>query len=270
MPRCLLALGANLGNRTATLDDALRQLARLPETQLLARSTWHETPAVGGPPDQPGFLNGAALLETQLPATQLAHALQAIEQSAGRERKIRWAARTLDIDLLLYGHEQLATAALTIPHPRMSFRRFVLAPAVEIAGHLVVPPGTWTLAALLAHLDTTPRRVAITAADPQLARWLTEELCRRQDACSTAAGDVCDWLCAVEYPPEAGQEPVAALPNLVIAVDRTCPGYAGPLAQLTATDPAALLDEALAALGAAWPRGTAQRPENRDFSEHPA
>lgn len=182
MPRSLLALGANLGNREETLRNALREISALPQTRLLARSTWHETPAVGGPAGQQEFLNGAVLVDTCLEAEILASHLQQIETRQGRERKIRWAARTLDIDLLLYGSEIVDTPGLSIPHPRMTFRRFVLVPANEIAGQMVVPLAGWTIAGLLHHLSTAARYVVITSDDPGLADWLASQLCQQLNA----------------------------------------------------------------------------------------
>ncbi len=179
MPRCLLALGANLGNREKTLQNALREISALPQTRLLARSTWHETPAVGGPTGQHDFLNGAVLIDTDLEAEKLANLLQAIETKHGRKHKVRWAARTLDIDLLLYGEAAIDTPELVIPHPRMTFRQFVLAPAAEIAGNMLVADAGWTISALLDHLRTSARYVAIASTDPQLADWLVGQLCQQ-------------------------------------------------------------------------------------------
>lgn len=182
MPRCLLALGANLGNREESLQNALREISALSQTRLLARSTWHETPAVGGPTGQHDFLNGALLIDTDLAAEKLTSLLQAIETKHGREHKVRWAARTLDIDLLLYGEAVIDTPELVIPHPRMTFRQFVLAPAAEIAGSMLVTNAGWTISALLDHLRTSARYVAIASTDPQIADWLVDQLCQQLKA----------------------------------------------------------------------------------------
>lgn len=172
MAHCLLALGANLGNPVRAFHNALQSCACLPLTRILARSTWHQTAPVGGPVGQPAYLNGAVLLETELAPPRLARHLKEIESASGRTRQIRWAARTLDIDVLLYGNLTHSESQLTIPHPRLTFRSFVLKPATEIAGHLVHPPSGWTLHALLRHLQWAPRYVAVVAADRRLARWL--------------------------------------------------------------------------------------------------
>lgn len=178
MAYCLLALGSNLGDRHSNLARACSELSDLADCRLLARSSWHGTVPIGGADGQGQFLNGAALLETSLPAQTLARSLHAIETKLGRERIVRWDARTLDIDVLLYGDTVMETDDLTIPHPRMAFRNFVLEPAVEIAGGLLHPTTGWTLSGLLAHLRNSPRFVLVTASQPHLAKWLEAQLIR--------------------------------------------------------------------------------------------
>ncbi len=179
MARCLLALGSNLGDRRAILAQACAEIVKLPGCQLLARSRWHGTVPIGGKAGQGEFLNGAILLETTLEPQQLATALQQVETGLGRQRAERWDARTIDIDLLLYGQTVIDTAALTVPHPRMSFRKFVLEPAAEIAGHMLHPTSGWTIARLLAHLHHSSRYVVVTAVEKPIADWLVSQLSRR-------------------------------------------------------------------------------------------
>ena len=178
MARCLLALGSNLGDRRSNLDRACAALSSLPQSQLLARSRWHQTAPIGGPSGQGQFLNGAAILQTALEPTELAEALHASESQLGRERAIRWDARVIDIDLLLYEDRRIDLPSLTVPHPRMSSRRFVLEPAVEIAGSWVHPDSHWTLAQLLAYLNNSSRNVDIITRHYQLAVWLANRLAR--------------------------------------------------------------------------------------------
>jgi len=161
MRDCLIGLGSNLGNRRQTLDRAVERLAREPHVHLTARSGWYETAPVGGPPGQGPFLNGAALLETSLEPEALFAALERIERDLGRRRTERWGPRCLDLDLLLYGEVVLETAVLTIPHPRMAWRRFVLEPAAEVAPTMLHPAIGWTVARLLDHLNTAAHYVAI-------------------------------------------------------------------------------------------------------------
>ena len=132
--RAYVALGANLGDARATLAAARDALAALPGTKLAAVSSWWRTApvdAVG-----PDFLNGVAALDTTLEPQQLLEALQAIELRHGRTRAHRNAPRTLDLDLLLYGDEHLSSDRLTVPHPRIAERAFVLAPLLEVAPEL--------------------------------------------------------------------------------------------------------------------------------------
>jgi 2-amino-4-hydroxy-6-hydroxymethyldihydropteridine diphosphokinase len=120
---------------------------------VLATSRWRGTKPVGGPAGQSEFLNGAALLGTSLTPQQLHAVLQQVEAAAGRTRESRWAPRTLDLDLLIYDDLVIDTPDLTLPHPRMSFRRFVLEPAAEIAPDVRHPTIGWTIQELRDHLQ---------------------------------------------------------------------------------------------------------------------
>ncbi len=182
MPDCLLGIGSNLGDRRATMDWAVAQLAALPQVQLTAVSRWHETGPIGGPAEQGPFLNGAITVETTLAPRALLSRLHEIEKNAGRWRKLRWEARTLDLDLLLYGQTECDDPCipLTLPHPRLAMRRFVLEPAAEIAPGMVDPITGQTMAQLQKHLNTAPGYIAVTgprAVDrTALARALAETL----------------------------------------------------------------------------------------------
>lgn len=134
----LVALGANLGEREATLEAALELLARDPNCELLKRSSWHKTDPVGGPPGQPRFLNGAALLSTALSPEDLLALLHRIEDRFGRKREVLNGPRTLDLDLLLHGTLKRSGAGLELPHPRLHQRSFVLAPLLELCPDLEV------------------------------------------------------------------------------------------------------------------------------------
>jgi 2-amino-4-hydroxy-6-hydroxymethyldihydropteridine diphosphokinase len=135
-----IALGSNLGDRHAHIQFALDQLHRLAQTRLTAHSTILETAPVG-PVDQGPYLNAAALVETTLSARDLLDALLSVERLRGRDRSLeqRWGPRTLDLDLLLYGGQTISEPGLTIPHPRLHERLFVLEPLAQIAPDLVVP-----------------------------------------------------------------------------------------------------------------------------------
>lgn len=141
-----IGLGSNLGDREATVQAAL---AALPG--VVAVSRLRETAPVGVV-DQPPFLNGVARLETELSPHELLETLLSVEQGLGRERLERWGPRTIDLDLLLYGNEVVDEPGLTVPHPRLHERRFVLEPLAELDPELVVP-GRGRVAELLSKLD---------------------------------------------------------------------------------------------------------------------
>jgi len=140
--RAYLALGSNLGDRLANLQLAVDALARVPEIQVVAASRVYETAPVGGPPQDP-YLNAVVAIETNLDPYELLHRAQQIEALAHRERSERWGPRTLDVDILLLGDVRIASDELTIPHPRMLERGFVLAPLRDVAPDLVDVNETW-------------------------------------------------------------------------------------------------------------------------------
>jgi len=126
-----VGLGANLGDAQRALQDAIAGLGRLPGTALARASRlYRSAPVDAGGPD---YFNAVAQLETRLSAPELLAHLQALEQAAGRERPYRNAPRTLDLDLLLFGDAQVSSAFLTVPHPRLRERAFVLLPLQELA-----------------------------------------------------------------------------------------------------------------------------------------
>ncbi len=128
-----IGLGSNLDQPLEHIKQAAEALDQIPQTQLLALSPLYQSKAVG-PGEQPDYTNAVAALETQLPPLELLHQLQAIENKQGRKRgPVRWVARTLDLDLLLFNNIILETEELTIPHPRMTERNFVLFPLRDLA-----------------------------------------------------------------------------------------------------------------------------------------
>ena len=150
--RAYVALGANLGDREAALRRAVAALAGRADTSVVAVSGLRETDPVGYV-DQPRFLNGAVLIETELGARALLEELLEIERTLGRVRDGRRdGPRAIDLDLLLYGDETIAAPGLTVPHPRLHERRFVLEPLAEIDPELEIP-GRGTVSQLLTALD---------------------------------------------------------------------------------------------------------------------
>ncbi len=178
MPRSLVALGSNLGDRGQALARAVELLRANPRVSSVKSSRWHETAPVGGASGQAPFLNAAACFETTLAPLALHAALRQIEDSLGRERGERWAPRAIDLDLLLYGDLILDTEELKVPHPRMAFRRFVLEPAAEIAPNMVHPAIGWTVARLLEHLNAAAWYLALMglpgSGKTALAAWLAQ------------------------------------------------------------------------------------------------
>lgn len=140
MTRAYVALGSNLGDREGTLRLALEDLAAQPGIDVAAVSRFYDTKPVGYL-DQPRFLNGAAALETELPARELLERLLAVELRFGRRREDvePQGPRTLDLDLLLYGDAEIDEPGLRVPHPRMHERRFVLEPLADLDPALEVP-----------------------------------------------------------------------------------------------------------------------------------
>ena len=147
-----VGLGANLGDREATIRRALDLLAADRELEVVAVSALRETDPVGIV-DQPRFLNGAAALETALPPRELLARLLAVESALGRRREgARFGPRTIDLDLLLYGEATVAEPGLTVPHPRLHERRFALEPLAELDPALEIP-ARGAVRAVLAELD---------------------------------------------------------------------------------------------------------------------
>ena len=141
MERVYIGLGSNLATPLEQLRSALAALAALPQTDLIAQSSFYSSDPLG-PADQPRYVNAVAALDTELSPLTLLDALQTIELEQGRTRKAeRWGPRTLDLDILLFGERRLDEPRLTVPHYHMHARAFVLYPLAEIAPALRLPDG---------------------------------------------------------------------------------------------------------------------------------
>lgn len=138
LTRAWVGLGSNLQAPRRQVERAFEALARLPRTHLAGRSRLYRSDPLG-PPGQPDYVNAVAALDTALAPLALLDALQSIERAHGRERSLRWGPRTLDLDLLLYGDLRHACEQLTLPHPRLHERAFVLYPLADLAPGLVIP-----------------------------------------------------------------------------------------------------------------------------------
>ena len=168
MNTSFIALGSNLGDPEAQLRLAVSALSELHESRLADCSAVYRSAAVG-PGEQPDYLNAVLRLETSLDPLSLLDALQAIETRQGRERDVRWGARTLDLDLILYGRETVASERLTLPHPRFAERNFVLYPLRDVAGDKwVLPDGRelGTLVSLCPQGDLERTAIALGPAAP--------------------------------------------------------------------------------------------------------
>lgn len=153
LPRTFVGLGSNLGDRLLHLAEATRRVAALPGVVVVARAPVVETPALVPPGErfpQPPYLNTALELATALPPRALLARLLEVEAGMGRRRTTRWAPRVIDLDLLLVGGLVLETPGLTLPHPGLASRRFVLQPLAALAPDLPHPTLGRTLSALLA------------------------------------------------------------------------------------------------------------------------
>jgi 2-amino-4-hydroxy-6-hydroxymethyldihydropteridine diphosphokinase len=294
MTTCLVALGSNAGSREAAIGDALTEIEAV--GQVLSHSRLRHSRPVGGPPGQGAFLNATAVIETDVAPLPLLGRLQEIEARHGRQRGVRWAARTLDLDLLLYDEQVIESAELTVPHPRMSYRRFVLETAAEIAGPMLHPRIGWTIDRLLYHLNAAADRVAILSPAEverrglavRLEEWLGGRV--RTIAGPPHAAGLPLWppvwttwlalnLGTVGSPRqpdlEAAEYPVEGRPKLTIILDTISPSLSeaspdwpalrlprdrGPTLALRTTDPAEIDAEVFAAFQAVWPELCPPRP----------
>ena len=163
MVKCAIALGSNQGNSLAILKQSLSVLTQIPGIILEATSSWYKTKPVGTPQPQPDYLNGCALFSVEQTPEELLAILQTTEIQFGRVDKGRLQPRTLDLDLLLYDNLILNAPNLTIPHPRMTERSFVLIPLAEIAPDWIEPRSGLKIAQLLHNLDTSGVELYTTA-----------------------------------------------------------------------------------------------------------
>ena len=165
MPRALFALGSNLGDRQRLLDAADRAAwPPRPACNSVRTSSWHETEPIGGPPINRRFSTARPLSKHRSRRNRFSRRWSRSNKILAAIARQRWGARTIDLDLLLFDELVLHTPKLTLPHPRMAMRRFVLEPAAEIAASMVHPTIGWTVAQLLDHLRTAPPYVAISGA----------------------------------------------------------------------------------------------------------
>ncbi len=177
MARCLISLGANIGDPLTAIRSASNQLRQrlVGEDGAYRLSRLFRTPPVGGPAGQPPFVNAVAALDTQFSVLQVWQAIREVEQELGRERDRRWEARRIDLDILLYDEVRIWTPQLKIPHPRMCMRRFILIPALDVAPTWTDPVSGWSIEELAASLQSGPGSLLLVSDDvAALTDWLPE------------------------------------------------------------------------------------------------
>jgi 2-amino-4-hydroxy-6-hydroxymethyldihydropteridine diphosphokinase len=225
MHDCLIAFGSNLGDGPSIYGSALSELDDQAHVLVGSASQLVETRAVGGPPDQPPFRNGAIRIQTDLDVVELHRLTTGIENSLGRQRRRRWGPRSIDLDLLLFDELILQAPHLSIPHPRMSFRRFVLQPANEIAGQMFHPVCGATIKQLLNHLNTRPNEIV----------WLAESTPPVMAVIENVRADIADrdWSIQLIGTPEAFEQRLSSAKVLIVGQEApfewTAHGYRGPM-----------------------------------------
>ena len=173
MTQALIAFGANLGDAQASLKEAANRVADHPEIEVVAVTKPLVTVAVSGKDDDnsdradlvPDYLNSAIRIETSLTAEALFQLTRGLENDMGRQRRQRWGPRTIDLDIILFGHQIIDDPQLQVPHRRMSFRKFVIGPASEIAGELIDPISGVSLKDLADRLQNSPETILWIVGD---------------------------------------------------------------------------------------------------------
>lgn len=174
--QCLISFGSNLGSRDCLIAEAARIISEIDLVESLATSRLFETPPIGGPSGQEPFLNAVAAFETNGTAREILEMLQEVEQRLGRQRKRRWDARSIDLDVVLHGELVGGGTGLIVPHPRYTARQFVLQPACDVASHYRDPRFGWTIAELTAHLGSAPPSIALTGGSESLRLEMCQQL----------------------------------------------------------------------------------------------
>ncbi|WP_168564799.1 2-amino-4-hydroxy-6-hydroxymethyldihydropteridine diphosphokinase [Crateriforma spongiae] len=175
MSQCLISLGSNLGQRSELLHRAAERVAKSSVVSNFRASRLYETPPIGGPGGQEPFLNAAAAFDTESSAHEILSLLQEVEQWLGRQRLRRWDARSIDLDVVLYGDLVGGDSHLVVPHPRYPARTFVLHPACDVADHYRDPRFGWTIGELSRHVAKAQPSLCLVGGDADLRKLI----CRR-------------------------------------------------------------------------------------------
>lgn len=179
MSECLVSFGSNLGDRQALLAEAAKQLSQRSAVTNFRASRLFSTPSIGGPGGQSAFLNAVAAFQTDASAREVLGWLQVLEQDLGRRRKIRWDARSIDLDVVLYGDLTGHGTHLIVPHPRYTARTFVLVPACDVVPQWHDPRFGWTIERLTRHIQAAPPSLALIGGDVELRNRLCQRVASR-------------------------------------------------------------------------------------------
>lgn len=179
MPYCLVSFGSNLGDRRAVLGEAAERLVRCDFVKGFRASRLFQTPPIGGGGHQEPFLNGVGAFQTDASAREILACLQQIEQHLGRQRRRRWDARSIDLDVVLHGDLTGGGTHLIVPHPRYTARTFVLEPACDVAAEWRDPRFGWTIEQLARHLRQGVPSIALVGGDAATRRLLCERVSER-------------------------------------------------------------------------------------------
>ena len=167
MHDCLIAFGSNQGDSECTFESVCERLKNQEGIESLTASRLLQTMPIGGPDGQPTYLNAALRFQSKLTPAELHALLVEMEEDFGRVRTKRWGARKLDLDLLIFGREILETESLIVPHPRMTFRRFVIEPANEIAADMIHPVSGCRIDLLLSRLNQERNLILLVVPEIQ-------------------------------------------------------------------------------------------------------
>ena len=255
--QCVVSFGSNLGDRRELLAKAARSIADsgiMSEGGSLQTSRLFETPPIGGPGGQSPFLNAVGAFQTTAPATEVLGLLQRLELSLGRQRRLRWDARSVDLDVVLHGNLVGGASGLVVPHPRYTARQFVLRPACDVAGHFRDPRFGWTLQQISEHLGAAVPSLALVTGRQELRDLLCQRLedefgvkfvgCPKECAewMSRDGGPTSPWCCSflpnLPKPAESpsfrpGQENSAACaPRLLVRIQESARQTAWPAPHL--------------------------------------
>ena len=241
--QCVISFGSNLGDRRELIAAAARQLAAcawIDGEYGLRTSRLFETPPIGGPDQQEPFLNAIGVFDTRASAGTILHTLQQLEAELGRQRRRRWDARSIDLDVVLHGNLVGGATGLVVPHPRYTARRFVLVPACDVASHFRDPRFGWTLGELAAHLDADVPSLALATGRMELRETLCRRLSREHGivvrefaATDEAVGPSppgTGWVTShVPRLPKAGDVSTqSGYPRLLVRIQRSDPASAWP------------------------------------------